>query len=350
MTTSLTDYHDAELNRLRVVIDNDASDRATVIRVEILSRLWVLTCAINEHGLLIHDSDLHYHSRLWHGAISVTDDDGNKIADERTITDIRTAIEDMERQHLTRMNALWHDDFLASLGWNIKDTWDTWDSFDLGEAMVKQKLRADLENQTPRSKCYNIDLDVSKAEEVLLHRRILAECADADKHPVVHARFFGYFDSQEDKLPAVGSSRTEKGNPGASVASNSRGSTKDTQFSFSPSGMSGIDLMVGSGSVHVPKHYSVHHPVVQMVLFATVLSDDFDHKYFMMPKAALNIKKKLPWFYIVYGDGSVVAKAHVSKFRTGVVCFSKHPNANEVFLGYTSATYRCKGLVSYWTR
>ncbi|KAM0833336.1 hypothetical protein ACQ4PT_064325 [Festuca glaucescens] len=36
---------------------------------------------------------------------------------------------------------------------------------------------------------YSIDLQVDKAEDVLLHRRILAECADPDKRPVFHARF-----------------------------------------------------------------------------------------------------------------------------------------------------------------
>uniref|UniRef100_A0A453DJ83 Uncharacterized protein n=1 Tax=Aegilops tauschii subsp. strangulata TaxID=200361 RepID=A0A453DJ83_AEGTS len=41
-----------------------------------------------------------------------------------------------------------------------------------------------------RVRCsYYIDLDVNKAEDVLLHRRILAECADPDNRPVFHARF-----------------------------------------------------------------------------------------------------------------------------------------------------------------
>ncbi|KAG8044614.1 hypothetical protein GUJ93_ZPchr0152g29213 [Zizania palustris] len=37
-------------------------------------------------------------------------------------------------------------------------------------------------------KSYSTDLHV-KAEDVLLHRRILAECADPDKRPIFHARF-----------------------------------------------------------------------------------------------------------------------------------------------------------------
>ncbi|XBJ06252.1 hypothetical protein VPH35_024900 [Triticum aestivum] len=45
---------------------------------------------------------------------------------------------------------------------------------------------------------YYVDLDVNKAEDVLLHRRILAECADPDNRPVFHARFLRYL--HEDKL------------------------------------------------------------------------------------------------------------------------------------------------------
>ena len=37
---------------------------------------------------------------------------------------------------------------------------------------------------------YSIDLDVEKPEDVLLHRRILDECANnPDKRPIFHARF-----------------------------------------------------------------------------------------------------------------------------------------------------------------
>ncbi|XBI96875.1 hypothetical protein VPH35_033096 [Triticum aestivum] len=36
---------------------------------------------------------------------------------------------------------------------------------------------------------YHIDLDVNKVADVLLHRRILAACADPDNRPVFHARF-----------------------------------------------------------------------------------------------------------------------------------------------------------------
>ncbi|KAL6619732.1 hypothetical protein ACP70R_034871 [Stipagrostis hirtigluma subsp. patula] len=36
---------------------------------------------------------------------------------------------------------------------------------------------------------YTINLHVDKAEDVLLHKMILDECADPDKRPVFHVRF-----------------------------------------------------------------------------------------------------------------------------------------------------------------
>jgi hypothetical protein len=36
---------------------------------------------------------------------------------------------------------------------------------------------------------YSIDLTVDKAEDVLLHRRILDQCADPANRPVFHVRF-----------------------------------------------------------------------------------------------------------------------------------------------------------------
>lgn len=84
-----------------------------------------------------------------------------------------------------------------------------------------ERLLDDHYDRLPLS--YSIDLDVSKAEVVVLHRRILAECADPDKRPVFHARFLGYFQTHEDnKPPDAASSPTENGHPGPSVASNSR--------------------------------------------------------------------------------------------------------------------------------
>ncbi|XP_066165688.1 serine/threonine-protein kinase STY8 isoform X2 [Oryza sativa Japonica Group] len=60
---------------------------------------------------------------------------------------------------------------------------------------------------------YLIDLDVSKAEQVLLHRRILADCADPEKRPIFHARYIGV-DS--------GSTPTENGNGGGFLPINLR--------------------------------------------------------------------------------------------------------------------------------
>ncbi|XP_044454319.1 serine/threonine-protein kinase STY8 [Triticum aestivum] len=65
---------------------------------------------------------------------------------------------------------------------------------------------------------YYIDLDVNKAEDVLLHRRILAECADPDNRPVFHARFLRYL--RKDKPPEVGSAPNENANCGCSLAPN----------------------------------------------------------------------------------------------------------------------------------
>uniref|UniRef100_A0ACD5WLF3 Uncharacterized protein n=1 Tax=Avena sativa TaxID=4498 RepID=A0ACD5WLF3_AVESA len=64
---------------------------------------------------------------------------------------------------------------------------------------------------------YSIDLQVDKAEDVLLHRRILAECADPDKRPVFHARFLRCF--QEEKPKDAASPPTENGNGGGPLAS-----------------------------------------------------------------------------------------------------------------------------------
>ncbi|XP_062227214.1 serine/threonine-protein kinase STY8-like isoform X2 [Phragmites australis] len=64
---------------------------------------------------------------------------------------------------------------------------------------------------------YSIDVDVNKAEDVLLHRRILDECADPGKRPVFHVRFLrciqGSADSQDKPQ---GSSPRENSNGGGS--------------------------------------------------------------------------------------------------------------------------------------
>ncbi|OEL33524.1 Serine/threonine-protein kinase STY8 [Dichanthelium oligosanthes] len=60
---------------------------------------------------------------------------------------------------------------------------------------------------------YSIDLDVEKAEDVLLHRKILNECADPDKRPVFHVRFLReqrtHLDSEDKSLDH---STSENGN------------------------------------------------------------------------------------------------------------------------------------------
>ncbi|KAM0833337.1 hypothetical protein ACQ4PT_064325 [Festuca glaucescens] len=66
---------------------------------------------------------------------------------------------------------------------------------------------------------YSIDLQVDKAEDVLLHRRILAECADPDKRPVFHARFLRCF--QEEKPKDAPSPPAENGNGGDALPSSS---------------------------------------------------------------------------------------------------------------------------------
>ncbi|CAL5024588.1 unnamed protein product [Urochloa decumbens] len=50
----------------------------------------------------------------------------------------------------------------------------------------------------PAGGSYSIDLDVEKAEDVLLHRRILDECADPDKRPVFHVRFLRCIEAPPD--------------------------------------------------------------------------------------------------------------------------------------------------------
>ncbi|KAL6844306.1 hypothetical protein ACP4OV_025979 [Aristida adscensionis] len=70
---------------------------------------------------------------------------------------------------------------------------------------------------------YSIDLDVDKAEDVLLHRRILDECADPAKRPVFHVRFLKCIKApadSEDKSQA--SPPRENGNGGGSLTSNLR--------------------------------------------------------------------------------------------------------------------------------
>ncbi|KAK1686818.1 hypothetical protein QYE76_011103 [Lolium multiflorum] len=83
---------------------------------------------------------------------------------------------------------------------------------------------------------YSIDLQVDKAEDVLLHRRILAECAHPDKRPVFHARFLRCF--QEEKPKDAPSPPAENGNGGDALPSSA------TQGEFPCERMMG-DLSLG---------------------------------------------------------------------------------------------------------
>ncbi|KAM0867636.1 hypothetical protein ACQ4PT_041833 [Festuca glaucescens] len=86
---------------------------------------------------------------------------------------------------------------------------------------------------------YSIDLQVDKAEDVLLHRRILAECADPDKRPVFHARFLRCF--QEEKPKDAPSPPADNGNGGGPLPSNSR----DGEFQQFPCERMMEDLSLG---------------------------------------------------------------------------------------------------------
>ncbi|CAL5029148.1 unnamed protein product [Urochloa decumbens] len=74
---------------------------------------------------------------------------------------------------------------------------------------------------------YSIDLDVEKAEDVLLHRRILDECADPDKRPVFHVRFLRCMEApvpvdSQDKAQGPSTSTGENANTGGSLPSTLR--------------------------------------------------------------------------------------------------------------------------------
>uniref|UniRef100_A0A0E0KX37 Protein kinase domain-containing protein n=1 Tax=Oryza punctata TaxID=4537 RepID=A0A0E0KX37_ORYPU len=82
------------------------------------------------------------------------------------------------------------------------------------EAISNPSFRLELDQHFLRlPESYLIDLDVSKAEQVLLHRRILADCADPEKRPIFHARYLGV---------DAGSSPTENGNGGGFLPVNLR--------------------------------------------------------------------------------------------------------------------------------
>ncbi|KAH7674504.1 hypothetical protein IHE45_08G077900 [Dioscorea alata] len=51
-------------------------------------------------------------------------------------------------------------------------------------------------NRLPPS--YQLDVNLDKAEDVLLHRRILTEAKDPNKRPVFHVRFMKLDDSKKE--------------------------------------------------------------------------------------------------------------------------------------------------------
>ncbi|GJN25957.1 hypothetical protein PR202_gb13847 [Eleusine coracana subsp. coracana] len=72
-----------------------------------------------------------------------------------------------------------------------KQIYDRLVELGIEEVISDPTFREQLERHFERLpiSSYSIDLTVGKAEDVLLHRRILDECADPDKRPVFHVRF-----------------------------------------------------------------------------------------------------------------------------------------------------------------
>jgi hypothetical protein len=100
------------------------------------------------------------------------------------------------------------------------------------EALSNPSLREQLDghfNRLPAS--YALDVHVDRAEDVLLHRKILIECEDPDNRPVFHARFLKYVlhtpddDDEPHQSPSVGSSPRahESGDQNADIPESPRG-------------------------------------------------------------------------------------------------------------------------------
>lgn len=100
------------------------------------------------------------------------------------------------------------------------------------EALSNPSLREQLDehfNRLPAS--YALDVHVDRAEDVLLHRKILIECEDPDRRPVFHARFLKHVlqtlddDDEQHRSPSVGSSPRahESGAQNADVPESPRG-------------------------------------------------------------------------------------------------------------------------------
>ncbi|XP_052151252.1 ACT domain-containing protein ACR6-like [Oryza glaberrima] len=97
------DAHDDEYAKLvrgmnppRVVVDNEASDEATVIRVDSVSShgtLLAVVQVIADLGLVIRKAYFSSDGSWFMDVFNVTDRDGNKVLDDQTISYIQTTLE-----------------------------------------------------------------------------------------------------------------------------------------------------------------------------------------------------------------------------------------------------------------
>ncbi|KAH7672003.1 hypothetical protein IHE45_09G025300 [Dioscorea alata] len=72
------------------------------------------------------------------------------------------------------------------------------------EVASNPNLRHHLDTHFNRlSSSYQLDVNLDKAEDVLLHRRILTEAKDPNKWPVFHVRFMKLDDSNLDTRKSV---------------------------------------------------------------------------------------------------------------------------------------------------
>ncbi|KAK3143295.1 hypothetical protein QOZ80_4AG0298610 [Eleusine coracana subsp. coracana] len=106
-----------------------------------------------------------------------------------------------------------------------KQIYDRLVELGIEEVISDPTFREQLERHFERLPIsYSIDLTVGKAEDVLLHRRILDECADPDKRPVFHVRFLKSLKVSRDTEdnPPQGPSPRENGNAGGFLTSTLR--------------------------------------------------------------------------------------------------------------------------------
>ncbi|BAS88968.1 Os04g0391500 [Oryza sativa Japonica Group] len=96
------DAHDDEYAKLvrgmnppRVVVDNEACDEATVIRVDSVSShgtLLAVVQVIADLGLVIRKAYFSSDGSWFMDVFNVTDRDGNKVLDDQTISYIQTVL------------------------------------------------------------------------------------------------------------------------------------------------------------------------------------------------------------------------------------------------------------------